>query len=82
MAKDAQLVPQAGPTTAMVTPSYLTIVTPVDDTVLTAQTAIEVSAALPYATGRRQEPLGERIVVNDLYGVPLYKPAVGPIDPD
>ncbi len=82
VAKDAQLVPQTGPTAAMVTPSYLTVVTPVDDAILTAQTDMEISAALPYARGRCQEPLGEKIIVNDLYGVPLYKPAVGPIDPN
>ncbi len=80
--KEAQLVPQEGPTTAMVTPSYLTTVTPTDDAILTAQTAMEVSAAFPYARGRCQEPIGERVIVNDLYSVPLYKPAVGPIDPD
>ncbi len=80
--KEAQLVPQEGPTTAMVTPSYLTTVTPTDDAILTAQTAMEVSAAFPYARRRCQEPIGERVIVNDLYGVPLYKPAVGPIDPD
>ncbi len=80
--QEAQLVPHQGPTAAMVTPSYLTIVTPIDDAILTAQTAMEVSAAFPYARGRCQEPIGERVIVNDLYGIPLYKPAVGPIDPD
>ena len=81
-AKEKQLVPQQGPTAAMVTPSYLTIVTPTEDAILTVQTAMEVSAAFPYARGQSQEPLGERVIVNDFYGVPLYKPAVGPIDPD
>ncbi len=65
----------------MVTPSYLTIVTPIDDAIQSAQTAMEVSA-FPYARGRCQEPIGERVIVNDLYGIPLYKPAVGPNDPD
>ena len=81
-AKDALLVPTQGPTAAMVTPSYLTIVTPIDDAILTAQTAMEVSAAFPYARGLYQEPIGERVIVNDLYGIPLYKPATGLIDPD
>ena len=69
-------------TPALLTPGYLTIVTPGDDTILPAKQAIETSAALPYARGRQQEPIGERVIVNDLYGIPLYKPAVGPIDPD
>ncbi len=43
----SQLVPQRGPTPALVTPSYLTIVTPIDDAVLPAQTAMDVSAAFP-----------------------------------
>ncbi len=81
-AQERQLVPQKGATPALVMPSYLTIVTPIDDTVLPAQTAMEVSAAFPYARGRCQEPIGERVIVNDLYGIPLCKPAVGPIDPD
>ncbi len=67
---------------ALLTPGYLTVVTPGDDTVLPAKQAIETSAALPYARGRQQEPLGERVIVNDLYGIPLYKPGVGPIDPN
>ncbi len=71
-----------GQTLALLTPDYLTIVTPGDDTVLPAKQAIETSAALPYARGRQQEPIGERVIVNDLYGIPLYKPAVGPIDPN
>ncbi len=68
-------------TPALLTPGYLTIVTPGDDAMLPAKQAIETSAALPYARGRQQEPIGER-VINDLYGIPLHKPAVGPIDPD
>ncbi len=58
-----------GQTLALLTPGYLT------------KQAIETSAALPYARGRQQEPIGEQVIVNDLYGIPLYKPAVGPIDP-
>ncbi len=81
-AKEAQLVPHQGPTAAMVTPSYLTIVTPIDDAILTAQTAMEVGAAFPYTRGQYQEPIGERVIVNDLYGIPLYKHAAGLIDPD
>ncbi len=80
--QERQLVPQKGPTPALVTPSYLIIVTPIDDAVLPAQTVMEVSAAFPYAWGRCQEPIEERVIVNDFYGIPLYKPAVGPIDPD
>ncbi len=80
--QESQLVPQRGPTPALVMPSYWTIVTPIDDMVLTAQTAMEVSAAFPYTRGRCQEPIGERVIVNDLYGIPLYKPAVGHFDPD
>ncbi len=71
-----------GQTLALLTPGYLTIVTPGDDTILPAKKAIETSTALPYARGRQQEPIGERVIVNNLYGIPLYKPAVGPIDPD
>ncbi len=70
-----------GQTLALFTPGYLTMVAPGDDIVLLARQAIETSAALPYARGQLQEPIGERVIVNDLYGVPLYKPAVGPLDP-
>ncbi len=71
-----------GQTPALLTPGYLTIVTPGDDVILPAKETIEISAALPYARGRHQESIGERVIINDLYGVPLYKPAVGHIDPD
>ncbi len=40
-----------------------------------------ISMAFPYARGRRQEPLSERILTNDLYGSPLYQPSVGAIEP-
>ncbi len=40
-----------------------------------------ISMAFPYARGRRQEPLSERILINDLYGIPLYQPSVGPVEP-
>ncbi len=56
-------------------PSYLTVVLPGDKAMLTAREAIEIGAAFPYARGCRQMPLGERIIVNDLYGTPLYQPA-------
>ncbi len=56
-------------------PSYLTVVLPSDKAMLTAREAIEIGAAFPYARGCRQVPLGERIIVNDLYGTPLYQPA-------
>ncbi len=49
-----------------------------DYAVLPTQTAMEV----PYTRGRCQEPIGERVIVNDFYGIPLYKPAVGPFEPD
>ncbi len=55
------------------TPSYLTVVLPSDKAMLTAWEAIEICAAFPYARGCRQMPLGERIIVNDLYGTPLYQ---------
>ncbi len=29
----------------------------------------------------QQQPLSERILTNDLYGMPLYQPSVGPIEP-
>ncbi len=70
-----------GQTLALLTPGYLTVVTSGDDTVLPAKQAIDTSAALPYARRRQQEPIGERVIVNDLYGIRLYKPAVGSIDP-
>ncbi len=57
------------------TPSYLTVVLPGDKAMLTAREAIKLGAACPYAWGRHQMPLGERIIVNDLYGTPLYQPA-------
>ncbi len=57
------------------TPSYLTVVLPGDKAMLTAREAIEIGAVFPYARGCRQMPLGERIIVNDLYGTPLYQPA-------
>ncbi len=62
------------------TPSYLTAVFPGDKAILTAREAIELGAAFPYARGRRQLPLGERIIVNYLYGTPLYQPAEQHLD--
>ena len=59
----------------VVTPSYLTVVLPGDKAMLTAQEAIKLSLAFPYARGWRQLPLGEWIIVNDLYGIPMYQPA-------
>ncbi len=47
---------------------------------LTAQEAIELSATFPYTRGRRQLPLSERVFVNDLYGTPLYQPAMGHLE--
>ncbi len=76
-AQQEQFFQKHGQTPALVTPGYLTIVTPIDDVVLPAKEAIEISTAVPYARGRRQEPIGERVIV-----IPFYKPAVGPIDPD
>ncbi len=65
-----------------ITPSYLTVTLDQDKALLTAQEAITISAAFPYARGRCQEPLSERIFTNDLYGIPLYQPSVGLIGPD
>ncbi len=59
----------------VVTPSYLTVVLPGDKAMLTTQEAIELSVAFPYARGQWQLPLEERIIVNDLYGIPMYQPA-------
>ena len=64
-----------------VTPSYLTVILDQNKAILTAQKAMAISMAFPYAGGRRQEPLSERILTNDLYGIPLYQPSVGPIEP-
>ncbi len=64
-----------------VTPSYLTVVLDQDKALLTAQEAMTISMAFPYARGRRQEPLSERILTNDLYGIPLYQPSVRPMEP-
>ncbi len=64
-----------------VTPSYLTVVLDQGKALLTAQEAMAISMAFLYARGRRQEPLSERILLNDLYGIPLYQPSVGPIKP-
>ncbi len=64
-----------------VTPSYLTVVLDQDKALLTAREALTISMAFPYARGRRQEPLSERILTNDLYGIPLYQPSVGPMEP-
>ncbi len=56
-----------------ITPSYLTVAVNEDKDLLTTQEALTLSAAFPYARGRRQEPLSERILTNDLYGIPLYQ---------
>ncbi len=64
-----------------ITPSYLTVVLDQDKALLTAREAMTISMAFPYARGRRQEPLSERILTNDLYGIPLYQPSVGPMEP-
>ncbi len=58
------------------------MIIPTNDAIFPAQTAIEISVALPYTRGCRQEPIGERVIVNDLYGISLYKPAIEPTDPD
>ncbi len=52
-----------------------------DKALLTAQEAMAIGMAFPYARGRRQEPLSERILTNDLYGIPLYQPSVGLLEP-
>ncbi len=40
-----------------------------------------ISMGFPYARGCRQEPMSERILTNDLYGISLYQPSVGPMEP-
>ncbi len=52
-----------------------------DKAMLTAQEAIGLCVAFPYARGRYQLPLGEIIVVNDLYGTPLYQLAERDLKP-
>ena len=73
--KESGLLPQLEEGFDVATPSYLTVVLPGDKAMLTAQKAIEIGAAFPYARGCRQVPLGERIIVNDLYETPLYQTA-------
>ncbi len=71
--KESGLLPRLEGGFDVVTPGYLTVVLPGDKAMLTAWEAIEIGAAFPYARGCRQVPLGERIIVNDLYGTPLYQ---------
>ncbi len=75
------LLPRTEGVCNLVTPSYLTVVLDHDKALLTAREAMIISMAFPYARGRRQEPLSERILTNDLYGIPLYEPSVGPMEP-
>ncbi len=65
-----------------VTSSYLMVTLDQDKALLTVREAIIISAAFPYARGRCQELLSERILTNDLYGIPLYQLSVGLIGPD
>ncbi len=60
-----------------VTLSYLTMVLPGDMALLTDKEAV----AFPHARGCHQQPLSERILINDLYGTPLYQPSVGHLEP-
>ncbi len=55
---------------------------PEDKAFLTAQEPLVLSAGFPYARGRLQKPLSEWILINDLYGIPLYQPSMGLVDPD
>ncbi len=73
--KESGRLPQVDGGFDVDTPSYLTVVLPGDKAMLTAREAIKIGAAFPYARGCRQMPLGEMIIVNDLYGTPLYQPA-------
>ncbi len=59
----------------VITARYLTVVLPGDKAMLTAREAIELSAPYPCARWHRQLPLRERVLVNDLYGMPLYQRA-------
>lgn len=40
---------------------------------LTTHEAVELNVAFPYSRGRYQLPLGETVLVNDLYGTPMYQ---------
>ncbi len=64
-----------------VTASYLTVMLDQNKALLMAQEAMAISVAFSYARGRRQEPPSERILTNDLYGIPLYQPSVGLMEP-
>ncbi len=75
------LLPQKGKGFNPIMPIYLGVTLPENKALLTTQEALTLSAAFPYAWGRLQEPLSERILTNDLYGIPLYQPSVGFVDP-
>ncbi len=77
----SRMLPRTGGGFNPITPSYLTVMLDQDKALLTVQEAMAISMAFPYARGRRQEPLSERILTNDPYGIPLYQPSVGPIEP-
>ncbi len=79
---ESRLLPRTEGDFNPITPSYPTVTLDQDKALLTAQEAITISAAFPYAQGRCQEPLSERILTNDLYRIPLYQPSVGLIGPD
>ncbi len=49
------------------------------DSTMSPCRAIEVGAAFPYPSVCHQKPLGEKVIINDLYGVTLYKPSTGPV---
>ncbi len=80
--KESSLLPREDKGFNPVTPSSLTVAIPEDMALLTAQEALLISTAFPYAWGRLQEPLSERIRTNDPYRVPLYQPSVRLVDPD
>ncbi len=48
---------------------------------LTTHEAVELNVAFPYSRGRYQLPLGETVLVNDLYGTPMYQLAERDLKP-
>ncbi len=79
--RDSGILPRTEGGFNPITPSYLTVTLDEEKALLTAQEAMVISVAFPYTRGRRQEPLSERILTNDLYGIPLYQPSVGLMGP-
>ncbi len=79
--QESGLLPRREKAFNPITPSYLTVTLYKDRALLTAQEALTLSEDFPYTRDQLQEPMSERILTNDLYGIPLYQPSVGLIDP-